>query len=392
MTADAVHATIMIVDDEPDNLNVLGEMLRHQGWEVRAFPRGKMALAAAAEEPPDLVLLDIRMPEMDGYEVCRRFKADERLRPIPIIFLSAFTAPADKVRAFETGGVDYVTKPFAEAEVLARTHTHLRLRRHQLHLEDLVRERVKELTEAHRRLRIWDDAKNQWLNMLSHEMRTPLTGVFSVAELLFMDLPAADDHHELRELYELSRTRIEKLMNDALTLAEIDVAAESFVLQPLRVAPILHDALNALARQATDCKIAADDALVALADVTVLGEPKLLGQAFGDLLQTAMCCVDTGENITMKTHVSAGQATVTLVTDGESLAPAALETFFEVGGQRTLLKGGGDFGLGAALASRIIRLFNGSVSVRNGPERGLVMELSLPTEPCVPRLAEEHAP
>jgi DNA-binding response OmpR family regulator len=392
MTADAVHATIMIVDDEPDNLNVLGEMLRHQGWEVRAFPRGEMALAAAAEEPPDLVLLDIRMPEMDGYEVCRRFKADERLRPIPIIFLSAFTAPADKVRAFETGGVDYVTKPFAEAEVLARTHTHLRLRRHQLHLEELVRERVKELTEAHRRLRIWDDAKNQWLNMLSHEMRTPLTGVFSVAELLFMDLPAAPDHHELRELYELSRTRIEKLMNDALTLAEIDVAAESFVLQPLCVAPILHDALDVLARQVSDSKVAADNALLALADVTVLGEPELLGRAFGDLLRTAMCCVDTGENITLETHLSAGQATVTLVTDGESLAPAALETFFEVGGQRTLLKGGGDFGLGAALASRIIRLFNGSVSVRNGLERGLVMELSLPTEPRVPLLTEEHVP
>ena len=120
----------MIVDDEPENLNVLGEMLRQENWAVRAFASGAAALAATAfDEVPDLVLLDIRMPGLDGYEVCRRFKANERLRAIPIIFLSASTATADKVQAFAVGGVDYVSKPFAAIEVLARAHTHIQLSR-----------------------------------------------------------------------------------------------------------------------------------------------------------------------------------------------------------------------------------------------------------------------
>ncbi|MEI8079768.1 MAG: response regulator, partial [bacterium] len=91
------QAIIMIIDDEPDNLNVLGEMLRHDGWDVRAFPRGEMALAAAREEPPDVVLLDIRMPGVDGLEVCRRLKAHETMRHIPVILISAFAEVKDWV-------------------------------------------------------------------------------------------------------------------------------------------------------------------------------------------------------------------------------------------------------------------------------------------------------
>jgi DNA-binding response OmpR family regulator len=375
MTIDASPATIMIVDDEPENLNVLGLMLRQEGWSVRAFPCGEMALAAAGDEVPDLVLLDIRMPGMDGYEVCRRFKANERLRPTPVIFLSAFSEPSDKVRAFEAGGVDYVTKPFAEIEVLARVHTHLRLRQHQLHLEELVRQRVQELAEAHRRLRIWDDAKNQWLNTLSHEMRTPLTGVFGITELLFMDLPPASSFHDLRETYDLSRSRINKLTDDALTLAQIDVASENFEVSPVRLADILKDALAALAGRFSECEVQAS--LAAVEAVAVAGEEGLLARAFTDLLLTAACCVSEGEALRLETCVCAGQARVVISTGGKMLSPEALETFFDVGGQRALLKGGGDFGLGAALASRILRLFNGQVEVRNGADKGLVLESSL---------------
>ena len=376
MIPDTTHATIMIVDDEPDNLNVLGDMLRQEGWIVRAFPNGELALAAAREEAPDLILLDIRMPGMDGFEVCRRFKADDTLRPIPILFLSASAEPADKVSAFNAGGVDYVTKPFAAVEVLARTHTHLRLRRHQLHQEELVRQGVQALAEAHRRLRIWDDAKSQWLNILSHEMRTPLTGVFGITELLFMELQPDFDQQDLRDSFDLSCARINKLIDDALTLTQMDVAADSFDIRPVRLMPILRDALEAIAGQVPDGELRAS--VAALEPVSVLGETHLLNRAFIDLLRTAACCVAPGEFITLKTHVRDGWADVVIVTEGKSLSSEALETFFDVGGQRTLLKGGGDFGLGSALASRILRLFNGRVSVRNGTGKGLVVSISLP--------------
>src|SRR6202047_1072413 len=131
MTHAGKKGNIMAVDDNPANLRLLEGMLRQQGYQVRSFPRGRLALAAAAENPPDLILLDINMPEMTGYEVCERLKADEKLAGIPVIFLSALAETEDKVRAFRSGGVDYISKPFQVDEVQARVETHLRL--HRLH-------------------------------------------------------------------------------------------------------------------------------------------------------------------------------------------------------------------------------------------------------------------
>jgi response regulator RpfG family c-di-GMP phosphodiesterase len=129
---------IMIVDDHPANLKLLDDMLRQHGYEVRSFPRGRLALAAADQEPPDLILLDINMPEMNGYEVCELLKASARLADIPVIFLSALNAVEDKVKGFRSGGVDYISKPFQFDEVHARVEIHLKLRRAQQAEHDLL--------------------------------------------------------------------------------------------------------------------------------------------------------------------------------------------------------------------------------------------------------------
>lgn len=124
---DAPKANILIVDDIPNNLRLLSIMLTEQGYEVGKALNGKRALSSAQAAPPDLILLDIKMPEMNGYRVCECLKADERTRQIPVIFLSALDDVMDKVKAFSAGGVDYITKPFQGEEVLARVKTHLNL-------------------------------------------------------------------------------------------------------------------------------------------------------------------------------------------------------------------------------------------------------------------------
>jgi sigma-B regulation protein RsbU (phosphoserine phosphatase) len=129
-------AGILIVDDTPANLQVLAGMLKDRGYKVRPVPSGKLALVAARRDPPDLILLDINMPEMNGYEVCEHLKADDKLRGVPVIFISALTEQLDKVKAFATGGVDYITKPFQMEELHARVETHLKLRRLQIELEE----------------------------------------------------------------------------------------------------------------------------------------------------------------------------------------------------------------------------------------------------------------
>ena len=135
-TSDRKKTDILIVDDTPENLKVLRSILMQQSYRVRVAINGQMAINSVAESLPDLILLDIRMPGIDGFEVCRRLKADALFQQIPVIFLSASDDLDDKIRAFSSGGVDYVTKPFQVEEVLARVTMHLKTRELQKALEE----------------------------------------------------------------------------------------------------------------------------------------------------------------------------------------------------------------------------------------------------------------
>ena len=231
---------IMIVDDQPANLSLLEEMLVRQGHEVRSFPLGRLALEAAMKNPPDLILLDINMPEMNGYEVCERLRSTSELSDIPVIFLSVLSETKDKVRAFRSGGVDYISKPFQFEEVYARVETHLKL--HELRgelkdqnerLEEAVAARTRELAEANQRLTILDRSKNEFLNLISHEFRTPLQGLLGVSELILDGMPSSAENRELQEMYAQSRRRILSILDDALLLTQIDVSGERLTSAPV---------------------------------------------------------------------------------------------------------------------------------------------------------------
>ncbi len=144
----AEHSTknvLLIVDDHIENLWLLSEILMAQGYMVRFLNEGQLVLSSALAEAPDLILLDVKMPKMDGYEVCAQLKAHASTRDIPVIFISAFHEADNKVRGFEVGGVDYIAKPFQAEEVLARVKTHLILSRLRNHLENVVEERTATL-------------------------------------------------------------------------------------------------------------------------------------------------------------------------------------------------------------------------------------------------------
>lgn len=149
------QSTVMIVDDTPANLKLLQDLLHARGYRVLAFPGGAMAIEAALRSPPDLILLDVNMPELNGYEVCARLKASPATREIPVLFISALGETSDKMKAFSAGGLDYVTKPFQFEEVHARVETHLRLHllqreleKYNLKLGELVQEKVKEISQS----------------------------------------------------------------------------------------------------------------------------------------------------------------------------------------------------------------------------------------------------
>jgi putative two-component system response regulator len=145
---------ILAVDDTPASLRLLTDILKEEGYEVRSAISGELALRAAISQPPELILLDIRMPVMDGYEVCRRLKAEPATRDVPVIFVSSISETSEKVQSFEMGAVDFVTKPYQRDELMARVRTHLELNRLRNHLEDLVEARTAELRESEKKLRL----------------------------------------------------------------------------------------------------------------------------------------------------------------------------------------------------------------------------------------------
>jgi DNA-binding response OmpR family regulator len=139
---------ILVVDDNPASLQFLMDILNNAGYHVRLASNGSIALRSVVYKPPDLILLDVKMPDMDGYEVCRRLKLNEKNRNIPVIFISGLSETTQKVQGFNAGGVDYIAKPFESEEIVARVNIHLRLRELTERLEQKVEERTKDLTEA----------------------------------------------------------------------------------------------------------------------------------------------------------------------------------------------------------------------------------------------------
>ena len=154
MNSANLTGNILIVDDETPNLQLLREILSGAGHQVRPAKVPQLAIESARAQPPDLILLDIIMPEMNGFEVCRCLKEDAHTRDIPIIFVSALQDVAEKVRGFKMGGVDFITKPFEESEVLARVNNHLALHKLTMQLEDRVAQRTKQLASSNQALKI----------------------------------------------------------------------------------------------------------------------------------------------------------------------------------------------------------------------------------------------
>lgn len=210
------RASVLVVDDTPANLEILTQMLKDKGHRPRPVPSGAMALRAAEHEPPDLVLMDINMPEMDGFETCRKLKASDSLSQVPVLFISARSDTYDKIQAFRSGGVDYITKPFDLDEVTARVETHLELSRLQTELE-----------AQYRQLARMEKLRDNLVHMVVHDMRSPLSVIKAVLYALGSQLRDRLDEDSLLDLQAANACsdRLLSMVNNLLDLSRLESGA-----------------------------------------------------------------------------------------------------------------------------------------------------------------------
>ncbi|OQY56270.1 MAG: hybrid sensor histidine kinase/response regulator [Candidatus Parabeggiatoa sp. nov. 2] len=224
--------TILIVDDTLANLQLLTQMLTAQGYKIRPAVNGKLAFSFMQSMLPDLILLDIQMPEMDGYEVCGKLKADDKTREIPVIFISALTEVFDKVKAFSVGGVDYITKPFQAEEVLARVETHLKLNQLQQQLiaqNQELQQTLEHLKASQQELIKAEKmaALGQLIAGVAHEINTPLGAINSAFLALLQKSLAKEALLSAREERKLKRQLSRQLEEDEIE--DADTAANLLV-------------------------------------------------------------------------------------------------------------------------------------------------------------------
>lgn len=388
---DTKGTDVLVVDDTLENLELLSEMLKANGYKARPVTGGVPALQAAKRSAPDLILLDINMPDMSGYEVCQALKADPALRGIPVIFISALGDSEDKVKAFQCGGVDYITKPFWMDEVLARVETHLRVRQlqreletHNARLEETVAARTREITEArdqlaeaNQRLGILDKAKSDFLSIISHELRTPLNGLFGITDLIMDECRENPMVEALCDDFNRCRERILTIVTDSLLLTQIHVTEDAPAHAPTPLGPALEAARDRcldLAR-ANGVEIGPCPVLAA----AVAGEADLLAKALEALLETGVRFSKPGGAVGISASRSGSGVSLALEANGVAIPEDLLPKFFDVLAIAEAIFPGGDLGLRPAVAERIITLFGGSVTVENIEPPGIRLHVLLKT-------------
>ncbi len=373
--------TILLVDDTPENIEILVDLL--DGFDLKVAINGKEALETAWEDAaPDLILLDIMMPEMDGYEACRRLRADERTKDGPVIFLTAKTQKDDVYKAFEAGGQDYVTKPFDARELTERVKTQLELKTQREALKDMnhileekVRQRTAHFDKANKELKVLDEAKTNFLMMISHELRTPLNGIVGATYFLNDSLSADNELAEFVDMLKTSVDRLEKFSTTALLITQLNTN-QLISNEEVDFTVLVQEILANMAD-----KFAAKNLLLQSSftneSCLIKGQKDLLQMAVRNILDNAVKYSEANQYIDVCVEKSGSNIIATFRDKGKGFSQEALNHLFSSFG---LGEKHYDQNLGLSLRAvkSIMDAHHGTISVENIADGGAEVRLELP--------------
>jgi signal transduction histidine kinase len=355
-------ATILLVDDTPTNLSVLIDYLNEFGFEILIAVDGEGALTAAKAGQPDLILLDIMMPGMDGYETCKRLKEDINTREIPIIFISALSESMDKVKGFSSGGVDYITKPFQQDEVLARINTHLTLQRQK-----------KELAEL-------NTTKDKFFSIISHDMRGIFTPIVGSSDLIKRMVAKYDDDR-LKKFSNNLSTSVKnalKLFENLLEWSRLQQGRMSFEPSHISLTDLVAQTVDLFSEHQKSKNIQIINNIKEIYHVS--GDANMINTIIRNLVSNAMKFTHSGGTITLDAQKNNDFIEISVSDSGIGMTSEQMDELFRL--KKTKSRKGTDgergTGLGLILCKDFVEKHGGKLWVNSIMGKGTTFEFSLP--------------
>jgi two-component system sensor histidine kinase/response regulator len=346
---------ILIVDDTLDNLRLLTQLLKDHGYHVRASKTGREALASAKASLPELVLLDVNLPDMNGYEVCEQLKASDATKAVPVIFLSVLDATGDKLKGFKVGGVDFITKPFHPLEVLSRIDTHIKISRMQAQLRALNSE------------------KDKFFSIIAHDLRSPISAFMGLTEILdegLFDMPK-ERLQKIAHSMRTSATNLYRLLDNLLQWSQMKQGAIEFNPVIIRLHPVIQEnvALLIEAAEAKQIEITQDVPL----DTEVIADAHMLHSIIRNLASNAVKFTPKGGKVSISAKTEkTGLIEILFQDTGIGMSREIMDNLFrlEVNTGRKGTEGEPSSGLGLLLCKEFIEKNGGDLQVKSEEGKG----------------------
>jgi len=381
--------SILMVDDNPKNLQLLGNTLRNEGYQLEFATNGPTALAWLDKKNFDLVLLDIMMPDMSGFEVCEKLRLNPKNEDLPVIFLTAKTEKESIIQGFKLGGQDYITKPFDTAELLARVRMQLELRfsKEQLKninqiLEEKVKERTQQLQEANEKLQIaneelllLDKAKSEFLHIISHEIRTPLNGIKGSLELIRENV-TGNSIDILFEILDASVTRLERFSIAALKVTQLKAGKYELDVQPFSLSNFIDSMLKKLIQKIKEKSLQIIKDFQPGNDL-IFSDYELLSTCMEAIISNSIKFSPANGNISIRTFYNENGQTIEVSDEGPGFSDLAIKNLFKLfsPGEKHINE---NEGIELALTKLIVDAHGGSIFAGNHEKGGALVKLTFP--------------
>ncbi len=388
MNMEQRNSTILIIDDNAANIGVIVEYMKAYGFETVIARNGETGVKRAKLVLPDIILLDILMTGIDGFETCRRLKADKATRSIPVIFMTALTDVEDKVKGFAVGGVDYVTKPVQQEEVLARVRTHLKIQaqRRQLQQQAIELNQARQMAEAAQSVaEKASKAKSAFLANMSHELRTPLNAILGFAQLLASSKGLDASQKENLAIIRRSGEHLLTLINDVLDMSKIESGQTVLNLREFDLYRLLNDLEDMFRLKADEKQLSLSMQLSPDLPQFIITDEVKLRQVLINLLNNAIKFTQEGGvdvRVNCQEKESPGKHPYKLIFEvqdsGPGIAPEEFSRLFEPFQQTQTAEGVNEgTGLGLPISRKFVQLMGGYFQVQSDVGQGALFQFSV---------------